>query len=496
MAETTERVTQEGVGPLEMGLGASEQAVNEEVGQLKRRALTLLDVMVMSITFAGPTVSIFFNSAPGVSFSGAALPLSFVIATIGILFLANSVIQFSKKLPTAGFAYTFNSHGLGPRAGLISGWLLLFGYALTTPMIYSAFALWSHDVLHQAFGWEISWTVFFVLAVLFVVGLSLLGIRESMRADIVLMVFEVGAVLALSIFILAKGGHNGHGITASPLTPLAPGAAWSGIFLAMIYTVMSYTGFETSATLGEETRKPRVNIPRATLFSILFLGAFYVFTSYAETVGFGTSHMAALMKQEIPFNALAITFWGNNWSYLISVAAITALLSGLIASHNATVRILFSMGRGRSFPSMFGSTLPRFQTPGTAIIAHAIFSLVLGMGLGLWVGPANVWAYLGAFMVPALIIVYVLVNISVILYYRREHLSEFSIWKHGVFPVLGTAVLFLPLKSVVYPVPPAPYSWVPYVVTAWIILGFVWIYLISRNRPDALEQAGRVWTED
>lgn len=494
MAEVTESRPRAEIGPLEMGLGASEQALEQEVGRLKRRALNLLDIMVMSITFAGPTVSIFFNSAPGVSFSGAALPLAFVIATIGILFLANSVIQFAKKLPTAGFAYTFNSHGLGPRAGLISGWLLLFGYALTTPMIYSAFALWTHDVLQSAFGWDINWVIFFVLAVAFVVGLSILGIKESMRADIVLMVFEVGAVLTLSVFILFKGGN--HGITASPLTPLAPGAAWSGIFLAMIYTVMSYTGFETSATLGEESRNPRVNIPRATLYSILFLGAFYVFTSYAEVIGFGTNHMSNLMNQQIPFNALAISFWGKNWSYIISAAAVTALLSGVIASHNATVRILYAMGRGRSFPSAFGMTLPRFKTPVNSILTHAAFSLVLGIGLGLWVGPANVWAYLGAFMVPALIIVYILVNISLFLYFRREHRSEFSIWKHAVFPALGIAALSLPLKAIVSPWPPAPYSWVPFVVGAWIILGFLWIYLIGRNRPDALEQAGRVWTED
>ena len=57
----------------------------------------------------------------------------------------------------------------------------------------------------------------------------------------------------------------------------------AGIVLA----VLSFIGFETAATLGEETRNPHRNIPRAVFGSMIVVGVFYVLMAYAATVGYG-----------------------------------------------------------------------------------------------------------------------------------------------------------------------------------------------------------------
>ncbi|MCU1489876.1 MAG: family permease [Acidimicrobiaceae bacterium] len=476
--------------------GPAPEPVGEEGGQLRRRSIGTLDVLVMSLAFAGPTVSIFFNSVPAVSSSGAALPLAFVVATVGVLFLANSVIEFSRKLPTSGFAYTFNSNGIGPKTGLMSGWLLLFGYALTTPMLYSAFALWASTFIQSITGVYVSWVWLFLAGLVFVILLSIRGVQQTATVSIALVAFELAVVLSLSIYIVVSGGHAHNSINFTPFSPTAPGSTWTGVFLAMIFTVMSFTGFENTAVLGEESRNPTRSIPRATLISIIVLGAYYVFTSYAEVAGFGVHRMGVLSKFVIPFSGLADSYWGHGPAYLVSIAATTALLAGVVASHNATVRVLYAMGRTRSLPSALGRTIPRWKTPAVAIVAHGVFSCVLGLALGLSVGPANVWGYLGSFMTPALILVYILVNISLYRYFRRVHPTEFSVWRHAIFPLLGTAVLILPLKSVVWPVPPMPDSLIPYVLIAWIVVGYLWIRKLAKSRPDALADAGKVWTDD
>jgi amino acid transporter len=470
------------------------QPTGEGSGRLRAGSIGTTQVLIMSLAFAGPTVSIFFNSAPAVGNSGAALPLAFLVATIGAVFVANSVIQFAKKLPTASFAYTFNANGLGPRWGHLSGWLLLLGYALTTPMMYAATALWGSQLIQDLTGLHVSWHWIFIVALVGTIAFSHWGVQQTTALSLTLVAFEVLVVVALSLTILFRGGDSG--LSATPFSPSAPGSTWSGIFLAMVFTVMSFTGFENTAVLGEESREPRRVIPRATLAAIIVLGVYYMFTSYAEVIGFGPQHMDQMGNYDIPYAGLAERYWGHGPSYLIGFAAVTALFAGVIASHNATARVLYSMGRTGALPYALGRTHPVHNTPTVANLTHGVFSLVVGGGLGLIVGPSNVWAYLGSFMVPALIVVYLLVNVSVFLFYRRKHPSEFSWVKHALFPLLGTAAMALPLKSVVWPVPPMPYRLAPYLIVAWVIIGLVWMAVLKRRRPEALDAAANLWSAD
>jgi amino acid transporter len=484
-------------------VGAAQQEPSQPVaapghaspgGSLRSGSIGTLQVVIMSLAFAGPTVSIFFNSAPAGASSGAALPLAFVVATIGAVFVANSVIQFARKLPSASFAYTFNANGLGPRWGHMSGWLLLFGYALTTPMLYAATALWGSTLIQNLTGAHVSWIWIYLLCVAGTLIFSNVGIQQTTALSLTLVAFEVAVVGALAITILVRGGHSG--LSATPFTPSAPGASWSGIFLAMVFTVMSFVGFEDTATLGEESRNPHRSIPRATLAAVLILGVYYVFTSYAEVEGFGVHNVGQFGKFAIPFDGLAQQYWNHGLSYLVGVAAVTALFAGVIASHNSTARVLYSMGRTGALPKALGRTHAKHGTPLVANVTHGIFSLVVGVGLGLAVGPGNVWADLGSFMVPAIVLVYILVSISVFVFYWRQYRGEFSWLKHGLFPLLAIAAMALPLKSVVWPVPPMPYVLAPYIVGAWIILGLIWMAVLRRRNPAALSSATTIWDAD
>jgi amino acid transporter len=471
----------------------AEQDRSSERG-LRAGSIGTTQVLIMSLAFAGPTVSIFLNSAPAEANAGAALPLAFIVATIGAVFVANSVIEFAKKLPTAGGAYTFNANGLGPRWGHMSGWLLLLGYALTTPMLYAATSLFASDLVQDVTGTRVQWYWFFVMCLAGTVALSHWGIEQTTKLSLGLVAFEVAVVLALALTILIRGGDDGP--SAAPFSPGAPGATLSGIFLAMVFTVMSFVGFENTAVLGEESRNPRRAIPRATLAAIIVLGLYYTFTSYAEVIGFGVHTTDEMGQFTIPFEGLADRYWSHEASYLIGLAAVTALLAGVIASHNATMRVLYSMGRTGALPRALGRTHPVHATPTTANFAHAGFSLIAGLGLGLIVGPGDVYADLGSFMVPAIIVVYLLMNVAVYRFYRVKHPAEFSWARHALFPLLGTAAMALPLKAVVWPVPPMPYRMAPYILGLWVVIGLVWMAVLERRNPAAIAAAAQVSRAD
>jgi amino acid transporter len=60
------------------------------------------------------------------------------------------------------------------------------------------------------------------------------------------------------------------------------------LFLGVVFGLLSFAGFEAAATLDEEAREPRRDIPRAILGVAIFGGLHYVFFTAVEVMGFGT----------------------------------------------------------------------------------------------------------------------------------------------------------------------------------------------------------------
>lgn len=99
------------------------------------------------------------------SAAGGASPLSFLLAGVATLTLAYVIIQFTRHLPSAGFAYTYLSAGIRPVAGFMGGWTYAFAFA-GVPMVLGVASLYMSQLFQNVFGATPSWAVFFVLFLL------------------------------------------------------------------------------------------------------------------------------------------------------------------------------------------------------------------------------------------------------------------------------------------------------------------------------------------
>src|SRR3954462_12809522 len=99
-----------------------------EQARLQRGVLTVPNAIALSAAAMAPVLAVVLNAPAAAAAAGAALPLSFLIAFIAAALVGNTVVQFSKQLPSAGSFYTFNSQGLGSGAGFFTGWLFWIGY--------------------------------------------------------------------------------------------------------------------------------------------------------------------------------------------------------------------------------------------------------------------------------------------------------------------------------------------------------------------------------
>src|SRR4030088_207492 len=93
--------------------------------ELKPEALGLVGVTMQAITHIAPASAALFFTKLRVALAGVTAPLSSVVAVIFVLMLGNTLIQFSRHLPSAGGYYPYVSRALGPRVGFLTSWMFI-----------------------------------------------------------------------------------------------------------------------------------------------------------------------------------------------------------------------------------------------------------------------------------------------------------------------------------------------------------------------------------
>ena len=121
--------------------------------------------------------------------------------------------------------------------------------------------------------------------------LSWRSIKASVQVDLTLLCIEVAAFLLLAIIAIARAGD---GNSAVVFTPAASPTGIPGVGLGVVFGILSFIGFDAAATLGEETKNPKRNVPLAVGGALVFVGVFYVIIMYALTAGYGLVHAANL----------------------------------------------------------------------------------------------------------------------------------------------------------------------------------------------------------
>jgi len=92
---------------------------------LKPNSLGLLGVTMQAITHIAPAIAALFFTGFLVLLAGVTAPLAYVAAVILVLALGNTLIQFSRVLPSAGGYYTYVSRSLGARTGFLTSWMFI-----------------------------------------------------------------------------------------------------------------------------------------------------------------------------------------------------------------------------------------------------------------------------------------------------------------------------------------------------------------------------------
>jgi amino acid transporter len=479
-------------------MAATEPAAapaGERSSQLATGILSVRNCVALSAAAMAPVLAVILNAPAGGADAGAALPFAFLLAFIAALFVGNTVIEFAKKLSSAGSFYTFCSRALGSLAGFFTGWLYAGAFVVLTIGLFTANGAFLHSYLQSTFNANVPWWILGIALLAIAMTLSVRSIRTSVRLDLILLGLEMLIFALLALIAIIRAG-NGNSLTY--FNPASGPSGFSGVGLAVVFGLLSFIGFEAAAVLGEETGNPRRNVPLAVRFALIGVGVFFVFVLYGLAAGFHLNTAAGLksfLASPAQFSTLAQQY--ASWlKQPVDLAAIAGLFSCMLAVLNTTVRVVFAMSRERIVPASLSRVHTRFKSPFVAIYALVAFSVAAGIVLSVWLGSGltAVYGYTGSIGTIAVILVYGMANIGLIKFYWGQ--PDFSLLRHLIAPVIGTAVLIYPLYETAKPGQAYPYNYVAYIVLAWIIIGYGIYAYLKRNSPEKLAALGATMATD
>lgn len=453
-----------------------------QTDRLRADALSFSSVLTQSITHIAPAMGLVVAVQFITSLAGLASPLAYCIAFLIVMMLGVCLAQLALHLPSAGGYYTYVCRSLNTKAGFLTGWMFFIYDPLTAAVNLAYLGFLVQTTLYTETRIHCPWYVVYLVCTLLITFLTYRGIEISASFVMWLTIIEMVIVVALAFSGLM---HPGDGqIHLRDFVSLHDFNR-KGLYLAIVFSIFTFTGFEAVAPLAEETSNPRRTIPRAILTSITLMGAFFVFTTLAIITGWGNSHVDSFAHSvENPVILLAKRLWGAAWVFVL-IAVINSILGCAICGTNAAIRVFFAMGRARSLPAALDAIHPRFQTPVNAVILQTIITLTIGLAVGLLIGPDQEYYFFGIAMTLVLILIYSAGNVGVFFLYRRERPQDFSPLLHFVFPLLSTlSLLWVAYKSVV-PLPDAPLRYAPIMVGSWLVAGIVVLLTVRRasNMP-------------
>ena len=356
---------------------------NPSGGPGLKRSLSIWAAVGLSVALMAPSMAANINPQGSSTYAGRAVPLTFLIAAVGVLLVAYSFVRLCQYFHHSGSVYAFVGATLGPRTGVVAGWGLLGTYTFYAVVTSAAAGIFGTAFLQEVGIWHNppTWAPFVLLAVALVLAL-VLAIMPVKRGGHVLLSVE-GTTVALILIVtavvlvrlLAGNAPGGHTFTLSVFT-VAPGTSSSALFLGVVFGFLSFAGFEAAATLGEEANRPTRDIPRAILFTAIFGGLYFVIVTAVEVMGFGTgpAGIKAFTASPSLLGELGSTYVGNWVGDVITLGTTISAFGCCLACVVGAARLLYALSRDTAGPRGLGQSSSRWGTPVWATLAIVVMA--------------------------------------------------------------------------------------------------------------------------
>lgn len=333
--------------------------------------------------------SIYYALGVTTLYALGAAPLALALAGIVFFCTVLTYAELSTAMPESGGSCSFARHAFNDLVSFIAGWALLLDYIVTIAI--SAYSIGPYlgnfiPALNTAIG-----NVPFTLLILGVLlGLNVLGIKESTRVALLLCLFDIATQLAIITFglillmqILHPAQFLFHlqqlwirmhiGVANVDWSPTWP-QFWKGVGMAMV----AYIGIESISQLAGEARHPRRTIPQAMIITMVTLFVLYFGISAIALTALSPQELTtAYLEDPIAGIAASMPFGREYLAPWVGLLGGTILFVAANAGLIGASRLTFAMSEHFTLPRVFYKLHPRFKTPYISLIAFSVIAGVI-----------------------------------------------------------------------------------------------------------------------
>jgi amino acid transporter len=449
-----------------------------EAPRLRPHALGFPPLLAQSVAAISPTMTAVLIIPLAFLDAGRGTWAAYLFATVMLLFVVMGLNQFARRSASAGSMYAYTARGLGPAAGLLSGWTLLWSYLFIAIAGLSGFSIFSSQLLSTLGVHGVSPLVFFLVSGLACMTIAWKDIRLSSLLTLLFEGLSVACILCLAGVVLFK-----HGVSVDTAQLQLKGVSLRGMDFAIVICIFSLVGFESATALGGEAKRPLRNVPRAVVWSLLITGAFMVFMGYVEV--FATRHSASsLGSLATPLDTIASAYRVSYFKVPVCLGAMASFFSLTLSCLNAGTRIMFPMGQHGFLPRRMHSVHVKNMTPHVAIAVYGSVILAVAVILNAfgW-SSLTIFDDAGTLAAFGFLLAYFTISVAAPVYLRR--LGELRS-RNVLVAAAAFACLLVPTVGSFYPAPPWPINLFPYIFLGYMLVGGGWLLLVSRRQPGTL----------
>lgn len=452
------------------------------------------------LSFSAPLIAMTGTTPVVISIgNGIGAPVAYILAACLVLVFAVGFCAMTQRIERPGGFYAYISASLGKPLGLGCAFVAVFGYLTFLVGVYPLLGSATNAFVHGRLGGsELPWWTWSSLGLVIVAVLGYYRINLSAKIIVVLLLAEVAIIAVFDGAVLLKGGGGtGAALSTEPFTFHAFKSGSTGV--ALMFTILTFIGFEATAVYRDEVRNPHRSIPLATYGAVTFMGVFYTLTTFLMINAWGVSD-AVRAATDGPSTFLSdpiSRYVGGVFADAMVLLLVTSTLAAIIAVHNTATRYLFSLGADGAAPRSLGRVQQRTGSPFIAslvVSALSVAALVPIAATRFSAEKALAWFLgIGTF---ALVVLYAITSVAIIVFFWRFPGAE-SAWVRLVAPVLGLLgfglTLLLATRNLSLLIGGSTGLSVVFqaVVYALLVAGFLVALVFRRRFPAVYEGLGR-----
>ena len=339
--------------------------------QRKLNTFDITNLVVGSIIGA----DIYVAAAIGAKLVGPSSLLVWVAAGVIAIIIAISFAHSAMLMPRVGGPYAYVKEVSTPFAAFEVGWALFLAEWFSLAVFPVAFAQYFVALVPgiDSLGQSVLKGVFILIIFL----TNYIGIKAAGRFNDALTIAKLGSLLLLMIAGLIFIAFNASSASAN-FQPFVTGDI-PAFGQALVLIFWAYAGFEISTLPADEVERPEKSIPKAIVFGMMIVIAFYLLTNF---VIIGTVDQASLAVSPSPLIDSSKVIFGSLGilsavvPVIIGIGALVSILGADESGTIGTSRLSFALSLDGFFPRFFSRIHGKYKTPGTGLALICVTAFV------------------------------------------------------------------------------------------------------------------------